>query len=120
MEKQGYPEPTGGAKITEAYNLPSAHILHTVGPIVSGELTGENKRLLASCYSSCLELIERQRLKSVAFCCISTGEFRFPKDEAAKIAVNTVKEFLKLNGRGMRVVFNVFTDQDERIYKTLL
>jgi O-acetyl-ADP-ribose deacetylase (regulator of RNase III) len=120
MEKQGHPEPTGQAKITGAYNLPSTYILHTVGPIVSGLLTDEHRRFLINSYRSCLEMAEQHKLNSIAFCCISTGEFRFPKAEAAKIAVGTVKGFLKTSGRGMKVIFNVYTEQDERIYKETL
>ena len=95
MEQQGYPEPTGQAKITPAFNLPCRYVLHTVGPIISGIVTKEDKELLASCYRSCLELAAENDLESVAFCCISTGEFHFPNDLAAEIAVRTVKEYLK-------------------------
>lgn len=119
MERQGYPEPTGKAKITAAYNLPSKHILHTVGPIITGQLRDEDRRLLASCYRSCLELAEQHGLESVAFCCISTGEFHFPNEDAAEIAVETVTNFLKTSNRIGRVIFNVFTERDERIYNKL-
>ena len=95
MEQQGYPEPTGQAKITPAFNLPCRYVLHTVGPIISGRVTKEDKELLASCYRSCLELAAENGLESVAFCCISTGEFHFPNELAAEIAVRTVREFLK-------------------------
>ena len=95
MEQQGYPEPTGQAKITPGFNLPCRYVLHTVGPIISGRETAEDKELLASCYRSCLELAAENGLESVAFCCISTGEFHFPNEQAAEIAVRTVKEFLK-------------------------
>ena len=95
MEKQGYPEPTGQAKMTPAFNLPCRYVLHTVGPIIDGHVTKEDEELLASCYRSCLELAAENSLESVAFCCISTGEFHFPNDLAAEIAVQTVKEFLK-------------------------
>ena len=95
MEQQGHPEPTGQAKITPAFNLPCRYVLHTVGPIIDGRVTKEDKELLASCYRSCLELAAENGLESVAFCCISTGEFHFPNDLAAEIAVRTVKEFLK-------------------------
>ncbi len=120
MEKQGFPEPTGQAKITAAYNLPCEYILHTVGPIVNGRLTEEHKRLLASCYRSCLELAEQNNIESVAFCCISTGEFRFPNEAAAGIAINTVSEYLQTNVGIKKVVFNVFTERDQRIYNELL
>lgn len=120
MQKQGYAEPTGHAKITPAYNLPSKYILHTVGPIINSKLREQDKQLLASCYRSCLELAEKNNVESIAFCCISTGVFHFPNDEAAKIAVNTVLDYHKTSGKHMRVIFNVFTEKDERIYKAIL
>ena len=120
MEQQGYPEPTGQAKITPAFNLPCRYVLHTVGPIISGRVTKEDKELLASCYRSCLELAAENGLESVAFCCISTGEFHFPNDLAAKIAVQTVKEFLKKQTSVKKVLFNVFKDLDKEIYEKLL
>ena len=120
MEQQGYPEPTGQAKITPAFNLPCRYVLHTVGPIISGRVTKEDKELLASCYHSCLELAAENSLESVAFCCISTGEFHFPNDLAAEIAVATVKEFLKKQTSVKKVIFNVFKDLDKAIYEKLL
>ena len=120
MEQQGYPEPTGQAKITPAFNLPCRYVLHTVGPIISGIVTREDKELLASCYRSCLELAAENGLESVAFCCISTGEFHFPNELAAEIAVRTVKEFLKKQTSVKKVVFNVFKDLDKAIYEKLL
>lgn len=120
MQEQGHEEPTGQAKITGAYNLPSQYVLHTVGPIVQGTLTKKHHRELQSCYRSCLELAAAKGLKSVAFCCISTGEFHFPNREAAQIAVATVKEFLSRDGSGMKVIFNVFKDIDYQIYYELL
>ncbi|MDG6265278.1 macro domain-containing protein [Glaesserella parasuis] len=119
MEKQGHLEPTGQAKITPAFNLPSAYVLHTVGPIISGALSAKDCELLASCYRSCLEPAKQHGIESVAFCCISTGEFRFPNQEAAEIAVQTVKDFLADNSQ-MKVVFNVFKDVDLEIYRGLL
>ena len=118
MEKQGFPEPTGQAKITPAYNLPCDYVIHTVGPIVSGKLTAEHCRLLESCYRSCLELAVQNGIDSIAFCCISTGVFGFPKQEAAEISVKTVRGFLKNNS--IKVIFNVFGDDDYAIYKRLL
>lgn len=118
MEKQGYPEPTGLAKITPAYDLPCDYVIHTVGPIVSGKLTAEHCRLLESCYRSCLEIAVQNEIDSIAFCCISTGVFGFPKQEAAEIAVKTVRGFLKNNS--IKVIFNVFGDDDYAIYKRLL
>ena len=120
MEQQGYPEPTGQAKITPAFNLPCRYVLHTVGPIINERVTKEDEELLASCYRSCLELAAENGLESVAFCCISTGEFHFPNDLAAEIAVATVKEFLKKQTSVKKVIFNVFKDLDKGIYEKLL
>ena len=120
MEKQGMPEPTGKAKITKGYNLPAKYVLHTVGPIIRGKLTEKDCELLASCYRSCLELADAYRLKSIAFCCISTGEFHFPNDMAGYIAVNTVKDYLKQTNSKIEVIFNVFKEEDYQIYKRLL
>lgn len=119
MQKQGHNEPTGTAKITRAYNLPSKYVIHTVGPIIGGKVTENDCRRLKSCYISCLKLAKEKGLSSVAFCCISTGEFHFPNDKAAEIAVQTVKEFLEDNS-GIEVIFNVFKEQDEQIYRRLL
>jgi len=120
MERQGHPEETGRAKLTAGYNLPARHVLHTVGPIVAGALTDEDRVLLASCYRSCLSLAVAHGLRSVAFCCISTGEFHFPNAAAAEIAVREVRAFLCENDSIERVVFNVFKDEDRAIYERLL
>ena len=120
MEQQGYPEPTGQAKITPAFNLPCRYVLHTVGPIISGRVTKADKERLASCYRSCLELAAENGLESVAFCCISTGEFHFPNEQAAQIAVETVKQFMNRKTRVKKVIFNVFKDLDKAIYEKLL
>ena len=120
MDRQGRQEETGGAKLTSAFNLPCRYILHTVGPIVSGRLTQRDCDLLASCYRSCLELAEENHIKSVAFCCISTGEFHFPNRQAAEIAVNTVMEFKEKTPSNMEVIFNVFKNMDAAIYRALL
>ena len=120
IEQQGYPEPTGQAKITPAFNLPCRYVLHTVGPIISGRVTAEDKELLVSCYRSCLALAAENGLESVAFCCISTGEFHFPNELAAEIAVRTVKEFLEKQTSVKKVIFNVFKDLDKAIYEKLL
>lgn len=120
MNEQGHDEPTGKAKITPAYNLPSRFVLHTVGPIVSGRLTETHCRQLADCYSSCLELAADRGLKSIAFCCISTGEFHFPQRKAAEIAVRTVIDYLDADTRIEKVVFNVFKQEDRDIYRELL
>lgn len=120
MERQGTPELTGKAKITHGYNLPAKYVLHTVGPIVQGKLREEDCMLLASCYRSCLELADAYKLKSIAFCCISTGEFHFPNDIAGEIAVDTVERYLKETNSKIEVVFNVFKEEDYQIYKRLL
>ena len=120
MEAQGYEEPTGRARITPAFNLPCRYILHTVGPIVSGPLTREHRELLASCYRSCLALAADTGCRSIAFCCISTGVFGFPKREAAEIAVRTVQAYKETSGSGIQVIFNVFSDEDKRIYEDAL
>ena len=120
MQKQGYPEPTGTAKLTSAYNLPCKYVIHTVGPIVSDKLTKEHCKKLESCYKSCLELAARNDIESIAFCCISTGVFRFPNDKAAEIAVSTVRKFLAENKTVKKVIFNVFKDIDRQIYEKLL
>lgn len=119
MAAQGHDEPTGKAKITKGYNLPAKHVLHTVGPIVGMEVTEKQKEQLKSCYLNCLKLAEKEGLKSVAFCCISTGEFHFPNKLAAQIAVDTVDRYLTKSSIE-RVVFNVFKDEDLNIYKRLM
>ena len=120
MQKQKHAEPTGSAKITSAYNLPSKYVIHTVGPIIHGDLTQEDCGLLAACYKSCLDIAAEHKLNSIAFCCISTGEFHFPNKEAAEIAVQTVKDYLRQNTASIdRIVFNVFKDIDFNIYKNL-
>jgi O-acetyl-ADP-ribose deacetylase (regulator of RNase III) len=142
MNLQGHDEPTGQAKITPGYCLPAKYVLHTVGPIVQGPLTDEHRELLRSSYRSCLELAEKNGLRSVAFCCISTGVFMFPAEEAASIAVDTVKKYLDeqdrrysevssyigashASGGGTyrgieKVIFNVFSDRDRNIYESIL
>ena len=119
MSEQGHDEPTGHAKITPAFNLPSKFILHTVGPIIpeNREPTVADENLLAACYESCLTLAAEHNLKSVAFCCISTGEFHFPNRRAAEIAVATVKNFLATCE--LEIVFNVFKELDEKIYRSM-
>lgn len=118
--KQGYSEPTGKAKITKGYNLPCEYVLHTVGPIINGKLSKHDKELLASCYLSCLKLADENKISSIAFCCISTGEFHFPNDKAAQIAVQTVKKYKEETKSRIKVIFNVFKDNDEEIYRKIL
>ncbi|MCQ2421190.1 MAG: protein-ADP-ribose hydrolase [Clostridia bacterium] len=120
MEKQGYEEPTGQAKITPGFNLPCDHVIHTVGPIVQGKLTSHHEELLRSCYESCLKIADENNVRSIAFCCISTGVFMFPNRRAAEIAVQTVKAYKQTTGSAVKVVFNVFKDADLEIYKELL
>ncbi|RKI66166.1 protein-ADP-ribose hydrolase [bacterium 1xD42-67] len=120
MQAQGHPEPNGRAKLTKGYNLPARYVLHTVGPIVQGRVTHQDRRELASCYRSCLELAAEHGLESVAFCCISTGEFHFPNQEAAEIAVKTVTDFLWQDMSIKKVIFNVFKGIDETIYRRIL
>ncbi len=120
MRKQGHEEETGKAKITLAYNLPCRYVLHTVGPIIRGRLSTQDCDLLVSCYRSCLELAEQNNLKSIAFCCISTGEFHFPNDKAAEIAIQTVKEYKAQTHSRIEVIFNVFKELDYNIYRELL
>ena len=123
MDEQGHEEPTGAAKLTPGFNLPAVHVLQTVGPIVpTGIPSAHDRELLASCYRSCLELGAAHDLRSVAFCCISTGEFRYPNREAAQVAINTVRAFKseQPNHSQMKVIFNVFKPVDEQIYRDLL
>lgn len=120
MKKQGHEEPTGQAKITPAYNLPCRFVIHTVGPVVSGRLTDKDCELLRSCYRSCLKVADENNLKSIAFCCISTGEFHFPNERAAEIAIDTVKKYKAETQSEIKVIFNVFKDTDYKIYRELL
>ena len=120
MKQQGTEEPTGSAKITPAGNLPCKYVIHTVGPIIYDAVTPKDRALLSSCYRSCLTIAEQNQLSSIAFCCISTGEFRFPNQEAAEIAVQTVTAFKAETGSHIKVIFNVFKDLDYGIYRKLL
>lgn len=120
MTAQGKEEPTGKAKITKAYNLPCRYVLHTVGPIIYGAVTKTDQELLTGCYRSCLDLATAHGLRSVAFCCISTGEFHFPGKLAAEISIQTVKTWQQQNPNQIEVIFNVFKDSDYKIYKRLL
>lgn len=120
MREQGHEEPTGSAKITSAYNLPSNYVIHTVGPIVYDSLTEKECGKLASCYRSCISLADKNGLNSIAFCCISTGVFHFPNNKAAEIAVKTIAAYKKETNSKIKVIYNVFTDQDYEIYRRLL
>ena len=123
MKKQGHPEPAGSAKITSGYNLPSKYVIHTVGPIIGEEVVTQNEENeLSGCYRSCLRLADEYNLKSIAFCCISTGEYRFPNQLAAEIAIRSVREYFDIYpATGIdAVVFNVFKDIDFSIYSKIL
>lgn len=123
MQQQGHEEPTGQAKITKAYNLPCKYVIHTVGPIIPNGIPTEfQKEQLASCYRSIMGCADENGLESVAFCCISTGEFRFPNELAAEIAVKTVSDYLSThpNTSLKHIVFNVFKDVDKEIYQRYL
>ncbi len=113
-----YEEPTGQAVLTKGYNLPAKYVIHTVGPIVGGRLTQALRDDLRNCYRNVLQCCVENQIRSVAFCCISTGEFHFPNDEAAKIAVETVTDFLKMYEPEFdRIIFNVFKDIDRELYE---
>lgn len=116
MREQIRDEEIGRSKMTPAFHLPCRYVLHTVGPVITGRLQEKDKELLASCYRSCLELAGQNGIKSMAFCCISTGEFHFPNIQAAEIAVETVKQYRS----NIEVIFNVFKDVDYEIYRRLL
>ena len=121
MQKQGEFEKTGQAKLTSGYNLPAKYVVHTVGPIIYDKVEERDKELLASCYRNCLELAVKNGIKSIAFCCISTGEFRFPNELAAEIAVLAVRTFFKNNPEcEIKVIFNVIKDSDFNIYRKIL
>ena len=120
MARQGCAEPVGRAKITPAYNLPCDYVIHTVGPMVQGDLTPRHCQQLEACYRACLQAADEKNVDSIAFCCISTGVFMFPGDRAAEIAVRTVRRYLDETGSKMKVIFNVFREEDERIYRMLL
>lgn len=120
MDAQGHDEPTGTARLTLAYNLPCRYVLHTVGPVVRGSVTQKDSEQLSACYRACLDLAQRRQLRSVAFCCISTGEFHFPNELAARIAIQTVCGHSAVRQNRIRVIFNVFKEQDEAIYRRLL
>ena len=116
-----YEQPTAVPMLTEAYNLPAKKVIHIVGPIVQYKLTPELEKDLENCYRNTLDMCAENGLKSVAFCCISTGVFHFPNKRAAEIAVKTVSEWLRENpGKVERVIFNVFKDEDKAIYEKII
>ena len=119
----GAEEPTGSARITPGFNLPARYVLHTVGPIVTTARPLHQQEVqLASCYSSCLDLADKKGLASIAFCCISTGEFRFPNDRACEIAVSTVRSWMAghPDSSVKTVIFNTFKDIDHELYQNAL
>ena len=120
MKKQGFAEPVGRAKITKAYNLPCRYVIHTVGPMIYDNVTKRDEELLASCYRSCLEIAKQNNIQSIAFCCISTGEYHFPNRRGAEIAIRTVTDYRKQTNSKIEVIFNVFKDMDYEIYRELL
>lgn len=121
IQTQGRKEPAGKAKLTKAYNLPTDFIIHTVGPFIDKRGVSQLKeRLLVSCYKSSLTLADEYNLSTIAFCCIATGEFNFPNHHAAEIAIKTVKEYLLETHSNLKVIFNVFKDEDLHIYQSLL
>ena len=121
MAAQGHPEPTAQAKVTDAYNLPARYVIHTVGPIADGRPTDTHRRQLTECYQACLDAVAGAGLASIAFCCISTGVFGFPQAEASSIAVATVRRWLDEHpDASMTVVFNVFSETDEHLYRPML
>lgn len=116
-----YEQPTAVPMLTDAYNLPAKKVIHIVGPIVQYELTPELEKDLADCYRNTLDMCLDKDLKSVAFCCISTGVFHFPNKRAAQIAVSTVDSWLSRHSGSMeRVIFNVFKDEDKKYYEELI
>ncbi|WP_157152893.1 protein-ADP-ribose hydrolase [Brachyspira murdochii] len=117
---KGKTEDTGKCIMTKAFNLPSKYILHTVGPIIQSSVSKRDEELLYNCYESCLETAKENNIKSIAFCCISTGEFKFPNKEASEIAVNAVKDFLYNTKYDIKIVFNVFKDLDYELYYDIL
>lgn len=116
-ERQGVPEPAGQAKITPVFNLPSRFVLHTVGPVIYGDVTQQACDALASCYRSCLVLAQESGCKSIAFCCISTGEFHFPNEQAARIAIESILAFRAQTKSKMQVVCNVYKQLDDKLYR---
>lgn len=117
----GYEEPTGQAFVTKGYNLPAEYVIQTVGPIVQYEVTKELEQDLKNCYKNCLDAAYEKGIRSIAFCCISTGVFHYPNDMAAKVAVDTVNEWIDAQPDAMdRVIFNVFKDVDLELYERVL
>lgn len=119
-QEQGRKEPIGRAKITSGHNLPAKYIIHTVAPITMGKISAVKSYMLSDCYKSVLKLADDYQLESLAICCIGTGQFGFPQEEAADIAIQTVKNYFQENQSKLKVIFNVFEDKDLEIYKEKL
>lgn len=118
---RNYQQPTAKPMLTDGYNLPAKKIIHIVGPIVQNQLTPDLEKDLEDCYRNTLDLCAKNGLRSVAFCCISTGVFHFPNQRAAEIAVKTVTEWMTIHPKAVdRVIFNVFKDEDKEYYEKLL
>lgn len=110
----------GEVVVTKAYNLPSRFIFHTVGPVVCGRVTKENEADLAKCYLKCLSKADEMKLHSIAFCCISTGVFGYPKEEAALLAVKVVQQYKAQTASSLKIIFDVFTENDYELYRRIL
>lgn len=119
-DEQGRKEPIGRAKITPAHNLPSKHIIHTVAPITWGRISEIKKQMLSECYRSVLTIADENNLESIAICCIGTGQFAFPQEPAAEIAIQTVNDYIEETDSKLKVIFNVFENSDLEIYQRLL
>ncbi len=117
MKTINYNLPTGEAFTTKAYNLPAQHVIHTVGPIITSTVTEKQQQQLANCYTNVLNQAKQNNIKTVAFCSISTGEFRFPKDTASRIAIRTVDQFLGQEDSFEKIIFNVYSDDDKNVYE---
>lgn len=121
MKTIDYNLPTGEAFITKAYNLPAQHVIHTVGPIIQSKVNDSHKKLLSNCYKNCLRLAQENNIRTIAFCSISTGVFRFPKDLACQIAIQTVDDYLDEYGENFdKIVFNVYSNGARDIYEKFI
>lgn len=117
---KGKDEPNGRVRVTKGYNLPCDYVFHTVGAKVYGKVTAQNRKDLASCYNSCLDMAQRMGLESIAFCCISTGVYGYPPKEACDVAVGTVEKWREEHGKDIKIIFNVFKDTDRVLYERRL
>ena len=118
MKEKNYFLPTGKAFITKGYNLPAKYVIHTVGPIIYEEVTEKEEQELINCYINSLKLAIQNGIKTIAFPCISTGKFRFPKTQACKLAIKAVEEFLDTHNDEIdKIVFNIYIEEDYEIYE---